>query len=242
MADELSAYERERQANVERNQRVLASLGLGQGSSHLIAKKKKKKKKKKQEKKTYQRTRFSSRERKYRLHQSFAGLDSSTSSAEPFYRYKKDDDDDDDDDDASDVVDDLLPTSSGRVRKRPTRTAESRQLQMFNTKRSRAPRHQATTAAAHNVLPPCGRLDEETRRIMDSLRVTLNAPLPTRSPFLPSPSPTSTCTLFDEQDGKLECPVCHGRFAPKARTIVRKHNDAEYGGVCKGSGIDLSAA
>lgn len=42
-----------------------------------------------------------------------------------------------------------------------------------------------------------------------------------------------------DDDNKVQCPLCCGRFVPKAGNIMRKHQDPEYGGVCRASGVPL---
>ena len=40
---------------------------------------------------------------------------------------------------------------------------------------------------------------------------------------------------------KVACPVCGGMFKPKGGTHHRKHQDVEYGGDCRGSGLPIAA-
>ena len=68
--------------------------------------------------------------------------------------------------------------------------------------------------------------------------------LPTSDPFQSSGSSTPPpLPLPAPNPGafKVACPVCGGMFKPKGGTHHRKHQDVEYGGDCRGSGLPIAA-
>ena len=66
--------------------------------------------------------------------------------------------------------------------------------------------------------------------------------LPASDPFQSSASPSPQPSLPLPGPIKVACPVCAGMFKPKGGTHHRKHQDVEYGGDCRGSGLPIADA
>ena len=288
----LSKYELQRLSNIERNNGVLAQLGLAPsgaaGPSSAPAKKKKKKKKKSPH--TLVPIRASSRDRKVRRFQNLSGLD--TSAGRSTERKWNQGDDSSSDSDASDLSyesEDLTwmhakkrkkkkahqqqPPGPGKRARRPVSNIVQQQ-QAARWPKARERSAVTTALVALGAIPATelsgaarGASDVEAddveptdveptdveptglAAVVDSVTDTDAASqlldfssLPASDPFQSSVSPSPQPSLPLPGPIKVACPVCGGMFKPKGGTHHRKHQDVEYGGDCRGSGLPIADA
>lgn len=261
MGDEpLSQYELDRLANVERNKAVLKSLGLAPKDEGV--KKVEKPKPKPQVDVPLVPVRVGERERKLRKFQSYAGLDGGKSGARVSVyaappRARRDESSDEDDDDFSDVDSDADEVDAYRKRKRPrpsaSRPSASSGVRASGRERGRTVPRMRDLAATKGPRPrprpprPAQVSQLSSASAAPSLFPSLAPPAPVLapaeathflgvSPFAAAPLPMPDA---EDDDGKVRCPFCRGRFVLKGGRFMRKHQDPEYGGECRASGQTL---
>ena len=219
----LSDYEIERLRRIADNKRKLAELGLDKKPSE-----KSQKKKRAPPLRLSLDRRTSTRDRKTVCHTSFAGLDvKGKGTADAGYVYNQDEDDDDEEDAMDDVVsDDGMPASRGRCAKR--NTFEHREDGGVGALR-RLPMPVAPSTLSST--PPVA-VNDGDHALATMLANISNYTFTSTSPFQPN------IPLLG--DGKLQCSVCKGRFVPKQGSIMRQHQDVQYGGICRGSGAQIA--
>ena len=226
----LSEYELERLERIAENKRKIAELGLDKRSTGSTEKSKKKPPPPLPNLHSLER-RISSRDRKTVRHASLAGLDvkGKKGNVDTEFVYKKDDDDDDDEEDEDVVSDDGMPVSrGGRVCKQ--RQFKFQRSQDVVTKPKSRPRLPMPVAPSEfsSSLPVAVNADHGLATMLANIS---NSSFTSTSPFQPN------IPLLE--DGKLACSVCKGRFIPKQGNIMRQHQDVQYGGICRGSGMQV---
>ncbi len=225
----LSEYELERLERIAENKRKIAELGLDKRPAEK-SKKKPTPPPPLPNLHSVER-RISSRDRKTVRHASLAGLDvkGKKGNADTEFVYKKDDDDDEEDEDEEDVVsDDGMPVSrGGRVCKQRQFKFQRSQDVVKPKSRPRLPMPVAPSRFASS-LPVAVTADHDLATMLANIS---NYTFTSTSPFQPN------IPLLE--NGKLACSVCKGRFIPKQGNIMRQHQDVQYGGICRGSGMQV---
>ena len=225
----LSEYELERLERIAENKRKIAELGLGKRPTEKL--KKKPPPAPPPSNLHFVERRISSRDRKTVRHTSLAGLDvkGKMGNVDTEFVYKKDDDEDEDDDHEDVVSDDGMPLSrGGRVcRQRQFKFQRSQDAVTKPNSRPRLPMPVAPSQFS-STLPVAVTADHGLASMLANIA---NYTFTSTSPFQPN------IPLLE--DGKIACSVCKGRFIPKQRNIMRQHQDVQYGGICRGSGMQV---
>ena len=224
----LSEYELERLERIAENKRKIAELGLDKGVTDKTEKKKPAPPLALPKARVVER-RISSRDRKTVRHSTLAGLDikGKKGNVDTEFVYKKDDEDDDDEDDG--VSDDGMPVSRG-ARVCTQRHFKFQCSQDVIAKPKSRPRLPMPVAPSQfcSTLPVAVNADHGLATMLANIS---NYTFTSTSPFQPN------IPLLE--DGKLACSVCNGRFIPKQGHIMRQHQDVQYGGICRGSGMQM---
>ena len=171
------------------------------------------------------------RERKTVRHNSLAGLDvKGKRTADTEFIYNKQDEDDEDEEEALDVAPDaaLHFLQGPRVCKQGRVQRNEDDFVARESRPSRLPLPGAPSSRSSSLPAAVKDRDDALATMLANIA---NYTFSSTSPFQPD------LPLFG--DGKVQCPVCAGRFVPKQGTTMRQHQDVQYGGICRGSGVAI---